>query len=273
MTGSRRPDDFLPLLSVRDTAGSWQEPEGSISLQQPGTAYHSVGDEVGVDGPAAAAEQEEEEEVDDVFSSPVLSNLRASSSPEQRSQQQQQHAGSSFQFATATADSGSGAAAPADDDGSSSGGETEVTVSEAAVVARTLTRASVLQKDREHLREQVRDLSQELHDLKGRQKQMAQHLQAAHADGGIAGGGSRAGGRPQQPTRQRPQQAPAAQRAAAAADGGDAGLEERCRLQAVEERHLRSEVEMLNRKVCGSRLVGICAQGFFAWALGCVAAC
>lgn len=270
----------------------WQEHEGSISLQQPGTAYHSVGDadDPAVDGPAAAAvaaqgrgaeevadDDGNEGEVEDVFSSPMMSHLRAaSSSPEQPKHQQthspaqmhaQVHADDAdsaaggathclggFQFHSRLAPhGGSGrAAAVAADDGASSGGESEVTVSEAAVVARTLTRASALQKDREHLRQQVSDLSFELRDLKGKQKQVAQHMQAAHEEGaGSAPGGAAGTARGQPLRRPLQQQGQARQRAAGAGGeaGGDVALAEQCRLALVEERHLRSEVEMLNRKV------------------------
>ena len=200
-----------------------------------------------------------------MFASPALAALRleggASSSP-------QPHPGSgsgaaaaaattvsqSFQFATAN---GQLAAAAAEDDAASSGGDSDGMVSEAAVVARTLTRASALQKDREELRGQVRDLSQELRDLKGKQKHMARHMQAAHTEGGLAGSPL-----PAQPPRQRQQQQPA--RAVAPADAseagseGDAALAEQCQLHAAEERHLRSEVELLNRKVNGG--IACCAS-------------
>ena len=129
-------------------------------------------------------------------------------------------------------------------------------MSEAAVVARTLTRASALQKDREQLRAQVRDLSQELRDLKGKQKQMAQHMQAA------AGGSST----PLLPSaaRGRRHRTPARGEADATAAGGDAALAEQCRLAAVEERHLRSEVETLNRKVRGG-----CGVQYLIWVVSC----
>lgn len=117
-------------------------------------------------------------------------------------------------------------------------------MSEAAVVARTLTRASALQKDREQLRQQVRDLSQELRDLKGKQKSMALNMQAAASEGGGSGSAARIRLQRQQPA------SPAVGRGGAISPvSSDVALEERCRLQAVEERHLRSEVEMLSRKV------------------------
>ncbi len=219
-------------------AAQEQQP-GSISLQQPGTAYHSAGDEAAKDGQGEDA---------DVFSSPMLTARRwegrASSSPSQpQLEQQQQPASGSFQFVSAAGGSSAAqaGAAAADDDAASSGGESEVTVSEAAVVARTLTRASALQKDREQLRAQVRDLSQELRDLKGKQKQMAQHMQAAASGSGTP--------QPLSAARGRRHRTPARGEPDAAAAGGEAALAEQCRLAVVEERHLRSEVETLNRKV------------------------
>ncbi len=221
-----------------------RQEERSVSLPPPGTAYLTAGDEAAVAESAVSAAGEEGVEPEaDVFSSPVVESLRregrASHSPQmhQRAQQAQQQAPASdsgegspsFRFVTA-ADGGE------DEDAASSGGESEATVSEAAVVARTLTRASALQKDREQLRQQVRDLSQELRELKGKQRGMAQSMRDAAAGAARA---QRTVGAQQQ------QQQPA--RAAVAR--GDAALEERCRLQAVEERHLRSEVETLNRKV------------------------
>lgn len=269
-------------------SGGWPAPEGSISLQhaasdqqqqQPGTSYHSAG--TASVGGAGSPGQEP-----DVFSSPMLTALRegrASSSPEGA------HAGGSgsggaFQFATARESPSAGglstaAAAAAvagqagaghapaaeaggeDDDGASSGGESEATVSEAAVVARTLTRASALQKDREALRQQVHDLSHELRELKGRQGALSQHMQAAagaDADADDAAAAAAALPAQQQQLVQRGTPAGRRQRtpvrggvatgAEAAAEGG-ASLAERCRLAAVEERHLRSELETLNRKV------------------------
>lgn len=246
---------LLLLLHTSSCAGMSQRgQEGSISLQPPGTAYLSAGDEAAVPAPAAGEEPEEGEPEADIFSSPLVNSLRreggASSSPAphlqaQQVQQQTPASGSrqgslSFGFVTAA-----GGGEAADDDAASSGsGESEATVSEAAVVARTLTRASALQKDREQLRQQVRDLSQELRELKGKQRAMAQSMREAAAEGGGAVGGAGVGA----PRAQRAMHVP--QRPARAASvGGDAALEERCRLQAVEERHLRSEVETLNRKV------------------------
>lgn len=146
------------------------------------------------------------------------------------------------------------AAAGEDDDGASSSGESEVTVSEAAVVARTLTRASALQKDREALRRQVQDLSVELRELKGRQGALSQHMQAAAGDGGDGGDAAAPAeqqaqqGSPPRRRQRTPVRGGAATGAQAAAEGG-ASLAERCRLAVVEERHLRSELDMLNRKV------------------------
>lgn len=233
------------LLTGNGWEAAQEQQPGSISLQQPGTAYHSAGDEAATDGQG---------EDGDVFSSPMLTARqwegRASSSPSQpqpeQQQQQQQAASSSFQFVSAAGGSSAAGAGPAgaDDDAASSGGESEVTVSEAAVVARTLTRASALQKDREQLRAQVRDLSQELRDLKGKQKQMAQHMQAAAGGSGTP--------QPLSAARGRRLRTPARGELDASAARGEAALAEQCRLAAVEERHLRSEVETLNRKVgCG----------------------
>lgn len=225
-------------------SSGWQAPEGSISLQQqPGTSYHSAGDGGSAGGPAAGEEP-------DVFSSPMLTALqregRASSSPEPQPGSQ------AFQFATAHGTSGTAAAAAEEpaDDGASSGVESEAAeVAEAAVVARTLTRASVLQKDREVLREQVRDLSQELRELKGRQASLSQNMQAA-ADSSDGGSGTpAAASAPQLLPQQRRRLRTPPRGQAASSDDGDAALVEQCRLHAVEERHMRSELDMLNRKV------------------------
>lgn len=249
----------MPPSSANMSGHPWcvgvaqHEQEGSISLQQPGTAYLTVGDEAAVDGPvgAAAAGDEQVEPEPDVFSSPLADSLRregrASNSPAPHQQVQQRtpangssQGGPSFRFVSAA-----GGGEAEDEDAASSGGESEATVSEAAVVARTLTRASALQKDREQLRQQVRHLSQELRELKGKQRGMAQSMRDAAAEGGGAAGGA-SSARTQHTRAQQ-------QHTRVAAGGGDAALEERCRLQAVEERHLRSEVDTLNRKV-GRRL-------------------
>ena len=232
-----------------------EEPEGSISLQHPGTSYHSAGTgggDAAVDGPAGAGEEEA-----DLFDSPMLRSLRAeaegraSSSPAAAQHVQQQAAqrpgraslavapsSRSFQFVSVA----DGGAAAEDDDAASSGGESEVTVSEAAVVARTLTRASALQKDREQLRAQVRDLSTELRDLKGKQKSMAAHMQAAAAEGD-------SGALVSSRLPLGPRDAAAERASSPAPAGGQARLAEQCRLAVVEERHLRSENDMLGRKV------------------------
>lgn len=122
-----------------------------------------------------------------------------------------------------TAAAGAGGGGAVDDDGASSVSSrgSGATVSEAAAVARTLHAASALKQDREALTHQVESLSQELRELKERGVLLPMDALAA------------------------------ATPAAAAGPGEGRQLLESRRLHAAEEKHLRSEVDTLNRKVWG----------------------